>query len=170
MDQLIERSVTLLKDNEIYSRAILGWIDDGDEITDVMMDKNVDTYDKRLVIFYKKIISNLFIILNTIKLSSTIIVYHGTNNKKILNLKVGDKMSISTFNSTSVCLDIAEDFGDIIMKIKLNIDTPCFYVSAYNIIMYGKDINSEHEILLLPGTYESLGIDDNGHHLFSYSV
>lgn len=166
MELIAKNAIEIIKTNELYEQAVITWLNDGDDIINYMNGIRYpieETNDE-----FKETIMTLYEILDRSILPLPLTVYHGTNNKSLIKLKHGDYFEISTLTSTSLSNNIAEIFGDIIMKINLPAGTNGFYATGYEIYAFGNDQRSEYEILLFPSRYKFVGIDPLGFYLFDY--
>lgn len=148
MERLIADSVNILREGDNID-LIYFWMDAGDLIC------NKIRTDQPLTETELENLNKLTNLLKSIVLTEDIILYRGLTTE--FNPLIGEHQ----FNALSPNLSTAETYGSNIIKVIVPKGTNAFYISAWELIREEQEEQEEKEVLLLPGRFTLLTMENN---------
>ena len=145
MEQLIADSVNILRQGDNID-LIYFWMDVGDLICNKLRTNQLLTETEL------ENVNKLTKLLKSIVLTKDIILYRGLITE--FNPLIGEQQ----FNALSPYLNTAETYGSNIIKVIVPKGSHGFYISAWELI---REEQEEKEVLLLPGRFTLLAIENN---------
>jgi hypothetical protein len=151
MDILREQSIKALEESRLIApEDVFLWIDSGGDLLKKyslmendarynLRDNEIDAEDAANAILDTGIITTDYII-----------GYHGTYDK------INEGGLTDKYLSVSLCLGVALEFGDNVVKVNIPPGVPAFYVSAAGLLRGETDEETEMEILLPQGRWTNV--------------